>query len=145
MKEGERLFDVGVKPDGKLINIKEEIAEDKLPKAVKEGLQKKYPGAKIVETEKVIVIDGKKEKVTYELKIKVRQEDPGSRARRSGEGGRQVTAAPDRSRIHVVEIQPPLWPQAMKQFRFWVLCLLAVAAFVLGGWTTYTHFTARLC
>ena len=70
MKEGERLFDVGVTAEGKLLNIKEEIAEDKVPKAVKEGLLKKYPGAKIVETEKVIVIDGKKEKVTYELKIK---------------------------------------------------------------------------
>ena len=71
MREGERVFDVGVKADGTLIDIKEEIKEDKVPKAVKEGLQKKHPGATIVETEKVIVIDGKKEKVTYELKIKV--------------------------------------------------------------------------
>ena len=71
MKEGERIFDIGVKADGTLLNVKEEVAEDKVPKAVKEGLQKKHPGAKIVETEKVIVIDGKKEKVTYELKIKV--------------------------------------------------------------------------
>src|SRR5262249_3215874 len=71
MKEGERLFDVGVKADGKLLNVKEEIAEDKVPKAVKEGLQKKYPGAKIVETEKVTILDDKKEKVTYEMKIKV--------------------------------------------------------------------------
>ncbi len=71
LKEGERVFDVGVKADGTLIDIKEEIKEDKVPKAVKEGLQKKHPGATIVETEKVIVIDGKKEKVRYELKIKV--------------------------------------------------------------------------
>lgn len=71
MKEGERLFDVGVNAEGKLLNIKEEIEEDKVPKAVKDGLLKKYAGAKIVETEKVIVIDGKKEKVTYEIKIKV--------------------------------------------------------------------------
>lgn len=70
MKEGERLFDVGVSPAGKLLNIKEEIAEDKLPKAVKAGLLKKHPGATIIETEKVIVLDGKKEKVTYALKIK---------------------------------------------------------------------------
>ena len=70
MKEGDRLFDVGVTAEGKLLNIKEEITEDKVPNAVKEGLQKKYPGAKIVETEKVIDIDGKKETVTYELKIK---------------------------------------------------------------------------
>lgn len=71
MKEGDRLFDVGVAKDGKLLNIKEEIEEEKIPKAVKEGLLKKHPGAKIVETEKVIVIDGKKEKTTYEVKIKV--------------------------------------------------------------------------
>ncbi len=71
LKEGERLFDVGVSAEGKLLNIKEEIEEDKVPKAVKEGLLKKHPGAKIVETEKVIVIDGKNEKATYELKIKV--------------------------------------------------------------------------
>ena len=70
MKEGERVFDVGVKADGTLIDIKEDLKEDKLPKAVKEGLLKQHPGAKIVETEKVIVIDGKKETVTYELKIK---------------------------------------------------------------------------
>src|SRR5262245_8267442 len=57
MKEGERLFDVGVSKDGKLLNVKEEIAEDKVPKAVKEGLEKKHPGAKIVETEKVIVFE----------------------------------------------------------------------------------------
>ena len=71
MKEGERVFDVGVKADGTLIDIKEEIKEDKVPKAVKEGLQKKHPGATIVETEKVVVIDGKKETVTFELKIKI--------------------------------------------------------------------------
>ena len=71
LKEGERLFDVGVKPDGKLLNIKEELAEDKLPAAVKEGLQKAHLGAKIVETEKVTVIGEKSEKVTYEMKIKV--------------------------------------------------------------------------
>ena len=71
LKEGDRLFDVGVTGEGKLLNIKEEIAEDKVPRAVKDGLQKKHPGAKIVETEKVIVLDGKKEKTTYELKYKV--------------------------------------------------------------------------
>ena len=70
MKEGERVFDVGVKADGTLIDIKEEIKEDKLPKAVKEGLLKQHPDAMIVETEKVIVIDGKKETVTFEIKIK---------------------------------------------------------------------------
>jgi len=70
MKEGDRQFDVGVSAEGKLLNVKEEVEEDKVPKAVKEGLLKKYPGAKIVETEKVILLDDKKEKVTYEVKIK---------------------------------------------------------------------------
>jgi len=76
MKEGERQFDVGVMADGKLLNIKEDLEEDKVPKVVKEGLLKKYPGAKIVETEKVIAIEGKKESTTYELKNQDRQEDP---------------------------------------------------------------------
>ncbi len=71
MKEGDKLFDVGVTADGKLIDIKEEVEEDKLPKAVKDGLLKKHPGAKIVETEKVTALGGKKEKVTYEIKVKV--------------------------------------------------------------------------
>lgn len=71
LKEGERLIDVGVSPEGKLLNVKEEIAEEKLPKAVKEGLQKAHPGAKIVEIEKVILGEGKDAKTTYELKIKV--------------------------------------------------------------------------
>ena len=71
MKEGERVFDVGVKADGTLIDIKQEIKEDDVPKAVKEGLLKMHPGAKIVETEKVIVLDGKKETVTFEIKIKI--------------------------------------------------------------------------
>jgi hypothetical protein len=69
IKDGEQLLDVGVTAEGKLLNIKEEVAEDKLPKAVKEGFLKQFPGAKIVETEKVIVIDGKKEQATYEMKI----------------------------------------------------------------------------
>ncbi len=66
MKEGDRVFDVGVKPDGTLIDIKEE----KLPKAVNDGLLKQHPGATIVETEKVNVLDGKNETVTFEIKIK---------------------------------------------------------------------------
>jgi hypothetical protein len=70
MKEGDRLFDVEVNSEGKLLNIKEEIAGDKLPAAVKEALQKKYPDAKVVEAEKVIAGDGKDAKETYELLIK---------------------------------------------------------------------------
>jgi hypothetical protein len=77
LKEGDRLFDVGVMADGKLVNVKEEIPEEKLPKAVKEGVLKKYPGAKIVEVEKVLVGDGKEAKLTYELAIKVEKKTLG--------------------------------------------------------------------
>jgi hypothetical protein len=70
MKEGDRRFDVGVTAAGKVLNVKEEIAEEKLPAAVREGLQKKYPGAKIVEAEKITTGEGDKTKVTYELVIK---------------------------------------------------------------------------
>ena len=70
MKEGGRLFDVGVTADGKILGIKEEIEENKLPAAVKEGLLKKYPGAKIVEVEKVVKGDGKEAKTTFELIVK---------------------------------------------------------------------------
>jgi hypothetical protein len=73
IKDGEKLLDVGVTAEGRLLNVKEEVAADKLPKAVTDGLEKKHPGAKVVEAEKVIVIDGKKEKVTYELKVKADQ------------------------------------------------------------------------
>jgi hypothetical protein len=70
LKEGSRKFDVGVTAAGKLLNVKEEIAEDKLPKVVKEGLLKKYPGAKIVEIEKIVKGDGKDTTTTFELAIK---------------------------------------------------------------------------
>ncbi len=72
LKEGERTFGAGVKPDGKLLNIQEAIAESKVPKAVKDGLMKKHADARIVETEKGIVIDGKKEKTTYEMKVRTK-------------------------------------------------------------------------
>jgi hypothetical protein len=77
MKEGDRMFDVGVMADGKLVNVKEEIDEDKLPAVVKEGVLKKYPGAKIVEIEKVMVGEGKDAKLTYELAIKVEKKTHG--------------------------------------------------------------------
>jgi hypothetical protein len=70
LKEGDRKLDVGVTAAGKLLNVKEELTEDKLPKAVKEGFLKKYPGAKIVEIEKVISGDGTDARTTFELAIK---------------------------------------------------------------------------
>ena len=70
MKEGSRQFDVGVTGDGKLLNVKEEIPEEQLPKAVKEGVQKKFPGAKFVEIEKVTSGDGDAAKVTFEMVLR---------------------------------------------------------------------------
>ncbi len=70
MKEGDRKFDLGVNADGKLVNVKEEIAEKDLPKAVKDGLLKRYADAKIVEIEKVTTGDGKDAKTVYEMAIK---------------------------------------------------------------------------
>src|SRR5262245_18606086 len=87
LKQGDRTFDVGVTGEGKVFKVKEEIAEDKVPRAVKEGLQKAYKGARIVETEKVIVIDGKKEAVTYEMKIKT---DDKTREVTFDESGKEV-------------------------------------------------------
>ena len=70
MKEGKRRFDVGVTPQGKLVNVKEELPADQVPEMVLKGLLKKFPGATIVEAEKVITGEGKAAKVTYELVIK---------------------------------------------------------------------------
>ena len=73
IKEGERKLDVGVSAVGKLLNVKEDIEEAKLPAKVKEGIQKKFPGATIVEAEKVVTGDGKDAKTVYELVIKTEQ------------------------------------------------------------------------
>jgi hypothetical protein len=67
LKEGDRLFDVGVQADGKILNVKEELEPAKVPAPVKEGVQKKFPGARILEAEKITVGDGKEAKVTYDL------------------------------------------------------------------------------
>ena len=62
--------------EGKLVNVKEAVKEDKLPKAVTEALRQKYPGAKIVEAEKVTTGEGEKAKTVYELAIET---DKGNR------------------------------------------------------------------
>src|SRR5262249_23212200 len=58
MKEGQRVFDVGVTAEGKLLNVKEELPPADLPKVVKDGVQKKFPGAEIAEAEKITTGDG---------------------------------------------------------------------------------------
>ncbi len=70
MTEDRREFDVTVTADGKVLLIKEAISEDAVPAAVKENLQKKFPGAKIIEAEKLIRGDDGSGKVTYELVIR---------------------------------------------------------------------------
>ena len=69
MKEGDRQFDVGVSAEGKFLHVKEEITADKVPAAVKEGVQKKFPGGKIIEAEKTTTGEGDSTKVTYELVV----------------------------------------------------------------------------
>jgi len=73
MKEGDRQFDVGVTAEGRILNVKEEIAAEKVPDAVKEGVKKKFPDAEIVEAEKITTGDGKEAKVTYEMVIKTKK------------------------------------------------------------------------
>lgn len=70
MKEGDRQFDVEVSKDGKLICVKEDVAEDKLPAAVKESVKKQFPTGRIVETEKVVEGEGKDAKTVFEIKVK---------------------------------------------------------------------------
>ena len=78
MKDGIRLLDVGITAEGKLLNVKEEIAEEKLPAVIKTRSEE-IPRAKIVEAEKVVAGDGEKAKVIFELAIKI------------GNGGRDVS------------------------------------------------------
>lgn len=74
LKEGERTFEVGIMADGKLVNVKEELKAEQLPAVVTQALQKKYPGAKVVEAEKVTTGEGDQAKVTYDLAIQTDKE-----------------------------------------------------------------------
>jgi hypothetical protein len=74
MKEGERQFDVTVTAEGKVTHVKEDVAVKAVPDAVKEALKKKYPGSEIAEAEKVITVDGDKEKTVYEIVVKAGKE-----------------------------------------------------------------------
>jgi hypothetical protein len=75
MKEGGRQFDVGVTAEGKVTQVKEEIKALDVPAAVMKALQKnKFPGATIVEAEKVVTGAGDSAKTVYELVIKAGKE-----------------------------------------------------------------------
>src|SRR5437588_13122352 len=67
LKEDKKLYDVGVTGDGKVLNMKEELKIEDVPSAVKDGLEKKFKGAKIVEVEKITHMQGKASAVTYGL------------------------------------------------------------------------------
>jgi Putative beta-lactamase-inhibitor-like, PepSY-like len=69
LTEGTRKWDASFSDAGALIAVEETIVEKEVPAAVKKGLEKKYPGAKIVLIEKVT--EGEKSpKTFYEYKIK---------------------------------------------------------------------------
>jgi hypothetical protein len=70
MKEGDRQFDVVVMADGKINAVKEEIEPKKVPDAVKDGVKKKFPGAEIVEAEKIVTGEGDKARTVFDLLIK---------------------------------------------------------------------------
>jgi hypothetical protein len=66
---------VGITAAGKLVNVKEEITANQDPAVLKKGLQQKFPGAKIVEAEKITTGEGAAAKVTFELVIRVGKEN----------------------------------------------------------------------
>jgi hypothetical protein len=74
MKEGERQFDVAVTAEGKITHVKEEIAANNIPDAVKDGLKKKFGDAEVIEAEKVVTGEGDSSKTVYELVIKAGKE-----------------------------------------------------------------------
>lgn len=74
MKEGDRQFDVGVTAAGKVLYVKEDVPAKDVPDPVKDALKKKFPGAEIVEAEKVITGEGNSAKTVYELVIKSEKE-----------------------------------------------------------------------
>lgn len=70
LQDGPRQLDVSVTAEGKLLDIKEEVAIEKLPQVVKEAVAKKHPDGKIIEAEKVTTGDGESAKVRYDLLVK---------------------------------------------------------------------------
>lgn len=70
LKQGDRVFEAIMSPNGKLVKVKELIEETKLPTKVKESVAKKYPDAKFLECEKVTIGDGDSAKVVYEMDIR---------------------------------------------------------------------------
>jgi hypothetical protein len=62
---GKMTLDVAYRPDGTVIEVEEGIAPEDMPPAVKNAVDKNYPGGKIVRLEKRTV----GETVTYELTL----------------------------------------------------------------------------
>jgi putative PepSY-like beta-lactamase-inhibitor len=63
-----RSIDVAMDAKGKILEVEEEIPVAKLPEAVKKGLAKRFPGARIAKAE--AVTKGKGGPVRYEIAIK---------------------------------------------------------------------------
>jgi hypothetical protein len=65
VKKDGKNTDVTLTPDGAITMIEKEIADKELPKAVNEGVKKKYPKAKYKLAEEVTVVQDGKEKLSY--------------------------------------------------------------------------------
>lgn len=67
-KEGERKCEADIKETGAYINYEKAIEAKDLPKAVKEGVEKKYPKATLKEVMEETEVNGKDEKLSaYEI------------------------------------------------------------------------------
>ena len=67
-KEGERKCEADIKEDGTYINYEKAIAAKDLPKAVKDGVEKKYPKSTLKEIMEETEVKGKEEKLSaYEI------------------------------------------------------------------------------
>lgn len=65
VKDGGKTIDVTLTPDGTITTIEKELAVKDLPKAVTDGLEKKYPKATHKSAEEVIKVADGKEKLEY--------------------------------------------------------------------------------
>src|SRR5262245_27696801 len=70
VKEDGKVIDVTAKPDGELLSIEKEIASKDLPKAVQDGIEKKFPKATYKLAEEFNEVkDGKEKLLYYEVQL----------------------------------------------------------------------------
>ena len=65
VKQEGKKTDVTLTPEGVITMIEQQITEKELPKAVTEGVEKKYPKPKYEIAESVTVVENGKEKLSY--------------------------------------------------------------------------------